>query len=66
MIQAGRSNKQSRPIVGYVGGGGKSAPSMGWAEKQELLLGGSLFLRKVEWSSDKNSALGLVSLGFES
>lgn len=45
-VQPCRSNKQSRSIVEYVGGGGKSAPSMGGAKKQEIQLGGSLFLRK--------------------
>lgn len=39
----GRSHKQSRSIVGCVGGGGKSAPSVAGPRKQEIQLGSSLF-----------------------
>lgn len=65
MVQIGKSNKQSRLIVVYVGGGGKTVPSMGGAEKQEIQLDGTLFLRKVERSDGKNLALELTGCGFE-
>lgn len=35
MVYTGRRNKQSRLIAGYVGGGGKSVPSMGGADNKK-------------------------------
>lgn len=66
MVQVIRRNKQSRLIVGHVGGDEKSVPSISGAEKQETQLGDALFLREVKCRSGKNLALELASLGFES
>lgn len=66
VVQVIRRNKQSRLIVGHVGGGEKSVASIGGAEKQETQLGDALFLREVKCSSGKNLTLELASLGFES
>lgn len=43
VVQPGRSDKQSRSIVGCVGGGGKSAPSVAGPRKEGIQLGSSLF-----------------------
>lgn len=64
MVHTGRSNKQSKLIIGYVTGVGKSVPSMGGAEKQEIQLGDALLLKEIECSSSgKRLALELARLG---